>query len=114
MEQHFSDEILEGIARARLLAERKKSRLRVYAGDEVHPVLKSWENGFSVAGGGQKHLRGLVDLYDGSRHLSQCLIVRSKAEGDVTHYEFKRRTDVADHPAVDYEIADGKPIALLR
>ncbi len=114
MEQHFSPEIIAGLKRARLLAERKKSRLRVHAGEDIHPVLKAWDSGFSVADDGHTHLRGLVDLYDGSRHLSQCLIIRSVTEGDVMHYEYKRRTDVSDHPAVDYAVAADKPIALLR
>ncbi|MFQ5624606.1 MAG: hypothetical protein ACE5FS_14570 [Paracoccaceae bacterium] len=114
MEQHISPEILEGLRRARRLAERKKPRLRVHAGDEVYPVLSVWEDGFAVEIDRHTHLRGLVDLYDGGRHLSQCLIIQSEPDGDVMRYEYKRRTDVTDHPAVDYVIPDDKPVALLR
>jgi hypothetical protein len=31
-------------------------------------------------------------LYDGDEHLQQCLIVASKEESGVVHFEFKRRT----------------------
>tara|TARA_B100000886_G_scaffold59532_1_gene36819 strand:+ start:272 stop:469 length:198 start_codon:yes stop_codon:yes gene_type:complete len=36
--------------------------------------------------------RGLEDLYDGDRHLKNCLIVASKEENGLVHFDFKRKT----------------------
>ena len=38
-------------------------------------------------------IRGLVDLYDGDKHLKQCLIVASKEENGIVHFEYKRNTN---------------------
>ena len=37
--------------------------------------------------------QGLVDLYDGDKHLKQCLIVASKEENGIVHFEYKRNTN---------------------
>ena len=37
-------------------------------------------------------IRGLVDLYDGDKHLQQCLIVASTEENGIVHFEYKRKT----------------------
>lgn len=114
MEAYFSKEVMDGLRRADAVAERKKSRLRVHAGNEVFPVQRSWADGFAVDRSVVPDLRGLVDLYDGARHLSQCLIIGSEAEGDVMTYEFKRKTPHADSAPLDYERPDDAPVALLR
>ncbi len=114
MEAYYSKEVMDGLKRADALAQRKKSRLRVQAGDEIYRVLRSWDDGFAVEAGTVPELRGLVDLYDGGRHLSQCLIVHSDVDGDVRTYEFKRNTTAVDAPPIDYPRADDAPIALLR
>lgn len=114
MEAYFSKEIMDGIKRADALAQRKKSRLRVRVGDDVYSVLKSWDTGFAVDAESVPNLRGLVDLYDGGRHLSQCLIVRSETDGATRTYEFKRQTAAVEAPPIDYERPDDAPIALLR
>jgi len=75
MEAFISNEVLDGIKAARQKAERKKNRLRVHVGEDVYPVVKYWRTGFSVDLDTVPKLRGLVDLYDGGRHLSQCLII---------------------------------------
>jgi len=74
-------EVAEGLEAARKQALRKNSRLRVQAGTDIFTVLKYWDSGFSVDLQDAPQLRGLVDLYDGSRHLYQCLIVASEEEG---------------------------------
>lgn len=114
MEAYFSKEVMDGLRRADALAERKKSRLRVQAGDETYSVLRSWDNGFAVDAEQVPDLRGLVDLYDGARHLSQCLIIRSEIDGETRNYEFKRRTEAVDAAPLDYERPSDAPIALLR
>ncbi|MDB2459791.1 hypothetical protein N9W92_01045, partial [Planktomarina temperata] len=89
------------------------SRLRVQAGTEIFRVLKYWDSGFSVDLQDASQLRGLVDLYDGSRHLYQCLIVASEEEGGEMRYEFKRNTRAVDSAPLDFERDANKPVALI-
>ena len=114
MESFLSREVLEGVARARLGDLKKKNRLRLMTNGEAYPVLRLWEDGFSMDATHKAHLRGLVDIYDGGRHLSQCLIIHSEPDGSTMRYEFKRRTDTVEKPPVDFEINPNAPVALLR
>lgn len=114
MEAFFSNEVMDGIQAARKKAERQKNRLCVHVGEEVYPVVKYWESGFSVELDAVPKLRGLIDLYDGPRHLSQCLIIRANQDGGRMNYEFKRRTEATDKAPLDYERDNDAPIALLR
>jgi len=114
MDAHLSKEVLDGLNRARKAALRKKNRLRLHVDNEVYPVLSLKGNGFEMEADVAPHLRGLVDLYDGARHLAQCLIIHSEPEGDIMRYEFKRRTEVTDAPAKDFALDKNAPVALLR
>ena len=82
-------------------------------GDEQYPVLKLWKNGFALDAENAPHLRGLVDLYDGARHISQCLIVASSEEDGLMEYEFKRNTAASKDAARDFVEDDTRPAALL-
>ncbi len=113
MSEFLPKEVREGLEMARKRDLLKKSRLRVHIGDAVFPVLRLWENGFTLDAEEAPSLRGLVDLYDGARHLYQCLIVASQEEGGQMIYEFKRNTAVADRPALDYVRREDAPVALL-
>ena len=106
-------EVAEGLEAARKQALRKKSRLRVQAGTGIFRVLNYWDSGFSVDLQDAPQLRGLVDLYDGSRHLYQCLIVASEEEGGEMRYEFKRNTRAVDSAPLDFERDANKPVALI-
>ena len=106
-------EVAEGLEAARKQALRTKSRLWVQAGTEVFAVLKYLDSGFSVDLQDAPQLRGLVDLYDGSRHLYQCLIVASEEEGGEMRYEFKRNTLAVDSAPLDFERDANKPVALI-
>ena len=110
MEAVFSKEIQSGLDRARIEALKKSTRLRVIVENEVYPVLKMWKTGFSM-GADAPVLRGFVDLYDGSLHLFQCLIITSEDEDGERRFEFKRATAVANRPALDFEMPDDAPIA---
>lgn len=114
MSTYLPREVREGLELARKRDQRKKSRLRVRVGDEVFRVLKLGDTGFSLDLRNAPHLRGLVDLYDGSRHLYQCLIVASEAEGDEMRYEFKRSTEARDRPPLDFAREDDAPVALIE
>lgn len=113
MEAVFSKEIQEGLEAARQDALRKRSRLRLEANGALHPVLRMWKTGFAIPAEAAPPLRGLVDLFDGSVHLFQCLIVKAEEEGAEMRYEFKRATPVAHAAALDFERAEDAPLALI-
>ena len=113
MTTFLSKEVREGLEAARLASLRKASRLRVQVGDDIHPVLTLWKNGFSVEAAVAPHLRGLVDLYDGANHLYQCLIIASEAEAGEMRYEFKRLTQAHDQAPLDFYRDPEAPVAYL-
>ena len=113
MSEYLPKEVREGLELARKLALRNKSRMRVRVGDEVYPVLKFWPGGFALDADNAPHLRGLVDLYDGTRHLYQCLIVASEEELGEMKYEFKRSTAVVDRAPLDFAREENAPVALI-
>ena len=101
MSEFLPKEVREGLELARKRASRRRGRLNVRADDKCVPVLRCWESGFEAE---SSHvMRGLVDLYDGGRHLSQCLIVASREDTDERVYEFKRATPASDRVPLDYE-----------
>ena len=95
------------------LAERKSARYRIHANGQEFPVRRRWETGFSLSADSAPNLRGLVDLYDGARHVCQCLIVTSAEEAGERVFEYKRATAALDKAPLDFERAEDAPIALL-
>jgi hypothetical protein len=114
MSEYLPKDVREGLEAARKLRLREKSRMRVRAGDQTFTILRTWDKGFALDSSDASHLRGLVDLYDGARHLSRCLIVASVEEDGETVYEYKRSTAVADRAALDYSRDEAAPVALLE
>jgi hypothetical protein len=114
MLEFLPKEVREGLEAARKTALRRKSRLRVEVGNAVFPVLRFWDDGFALdADLSPAKLRGLVDVYDGSRHVFQCLIVASGIEGGELVCDFKRATAVTDRAALDFWRDENAPVALL-
>lgn len=113
MLEYLPKEVREGLEAARKKDLKKQSRLRIRVNEEVFPVLKFWETGFSIDAERAPKLRGLVDLYDGSRHLYQCLIVASEEEDGQMIYEFKRRAEASDHAPLDFARAEHAPVGLI-
>ena len=113
MSDFLPKEVREGLEAARKADKARKSRLRVHAGEDVFPVLRSWNGGFALDAEGAPHLRGLVDLYNGGVHLYQCLIVASGEENGEMIYEFKRNTAAVDKVPLDYYRDEAAPVALL-
>ncbi|MEL6914651.1 MAG: hypothetical protein AAFP13_09115 [Pseudomonadota bacterium] len=111
---YLSDEVRAVLDAARAKQAKRRSRLRVETGDTYFPVLRLWEGGFAVDREDALNLRGLVDLYDGPRHLYQALIVTSSETGGERHFEFKRNTSAADAAPLDYARETLQPIAFLR
>lgn len=117
MSEYMSDflpkDVLEGLELARKRDLKRRSRLRVRTEQGVYPILKLWDHGFTVARDSADNLRGLVDIYDGARHLYQALIVASHDDGFAMSFDFKRSTAATDRPALDYDQDVDAPIALL-
>ena len=114
MSTFLSPEVQAGLDAARKLALKKSNRLNVQAGDRTFKILRSWHNGFSLDADEAPHLRGLVDMFDGTKHLARCLIVASADEGDEIEFEFKRTTEAADRQPLDFYRRPDAPVALLR
>lgn len=114
MNEYLPKDVAEGLELARKQKLRKKSRLKVKAGDQSFIILRYWDQGFALDAEDAPHLRGLVDVYDGARHMSQCLIVASEEEGGEMVYEFKRATPHSEAAPLDYEIAENAPVARIE
>jgi hypothetical protein len=97
--------VREGLEAARKRDLKRKSRLRVQVGDAVFPVLRFWDNGFALdADFSPGKLRGLVDVYDGSRHvIDNCELV----------CDFKRATAVSDRAPLDFWRDENAPVGYL-
>ncbi len=113
MLEFLPKEIREGLDAARLKDSKRKSRLRVQVGEAVFPVLRFWHDGFALEATLTPHLRGLVDVYDGARHIFQCLIVASTEENGELVCEFKRSTAVLDKAPLDYWRDESLPVGFL-
>ena len=113
MLEFLSQDVVEGLAAARRNAERRKSRLRIQVGEAVFPVLRFWQDGFVLDGTLTPHLRGLVDIYEGDRHVFQCLIVASSTDGKEITCDFKRLTPVADKAPLDFWLDPTLPVGFL-
>lgn len=99
---------------ARVRKLKQSSKLRIETKDGYFRVLRLWDTGFSVASEDAPHLRGFVDLYEGSLHLFQCLIIASEEEGGEMRYEFKRMTAVARTPPKDFVAEMDTPAGLIE
>ena len=113
MEMSLPKDIQAGLDAARVESLRKASKLRVDVNGTQYPVLRFWKTGFAMDIEIAPKLRGLVDMYDGSIHLFQCLIVAAEEEGGEMQFEFKRATKVAQKPALDFVRAADAPVALI-
>ncbi|MFY9210190.1 MAG: hypothetical protein WAO69_03595 [Aestuariivita sp.] len=106
-------EVQQDLDTARIAALRKTSRLRVDSDAMTFPVLRMWQGGFAVEAALAPSLRGHVDLYDGARHLAQCLIIASEEEAGEMRYEFKWSTEAHETAPLDFYRAPDAPVALL-
>ena len=113
MLEFLPKEVREGLEAARKRDRLRKSRLRVQVGEAVFPILRFWDGGFALDADRAPKLRGLVDIYDGARHIFQCLIVASVEDNGEVVCEFKRSTTVEDGPALDFWRDENAPVAYL-
>lgn len=113
MLEFLPKEIRDGLETARRREFSRKNRLRVQVGEAVFPITRFWHDGFALDAALAPHLRGLVDVYDGARHIFQCLIVASSQDGNDLICEFKRSTPVTDRAPLDYWRDENAPVAYL-
>jgi hypothetical protein len=98
---------------AQTKAAAKKSRFRVEVNGQSYRIERMTGSGFALDIEDAPKLRGLVDIYDGGRHVSQCLIVAAAQNGEQMVYDFKRNTAASDGAPLDFERLENAPIALL-
>lgn len=110
---YMPKEVRDGLEAARKRGTKDRSRLRIKVGGESFTILRYWDTGFAVDAGTIPSLRGRADLYDGSRHVAQCLIVASAEEAGETVYEFKRSTKPLEGPPADFVRDDTAPAGYL-
>ena len=114
MDMHLPQDVQAGLDAARRKAEARSNRLRVEVADKSYRVLRAWPGGFAVDADDGAHLRGLVDLYDGSRHLSRGLIVAAAEEGGERIFDYKRMTDATGDQPADFARDGDAPAGLLE
>ncbi len=112
MLEHMPEELREGM-RLKLQRQARRSRLRVQIGEAVFPVIGLTDSTLSFDAEKAPRLRGLVDVFDGARHILQALIVANRIEGGLMICEFKRSTLVSERPALDYARDPEAPAGLL-
>ena len=113
MLESLPQSIRDELHAAQTKAVQKRHRLRVEAGGQSYRVLRLTSEGFVLDADDAPKLRGLVDLYDGSRHLSQCLIMAAQENDGEMVYDFKRSTAAGDGAPLDFARPEDAPIALL-
>lgn len=113
MFEFLPEDVRRGLEAAQRKARRRASRLSVQVGATVVPILSMGAQGFSVEAVRSPALRGLVDIYDGPRHLSQALIIAVREEGGEMHYEYKSERVVSPGPARDYAEERERPAGYL-
>ena len=110
---YLPQDLQDNLDAARVAGLKKMSRLKVRTDETVVKVLRSWKTGFAVDLADAAHLRGLVDMYDGERHLFTCLIVAAEAEGGEMQFEYKRSTAAKDSAPLDFHRETPAPLAYL-
>ena len=113
MMEYLPKELVDGFDEARKRSQLRKSRLRVQVGAQLVPILRFWKDGFALDSAMTTRLRGLVDVFDGAKHVFQCLIVASRVENGNLICDFKRATRVEDKAALDYLKDAGAPVGYL-
>ena len=113
MSEFLPKEVRAGMELARKQAQRSSSRLKLRVGNQSFTILRLWDEGFALDDEADAPQRGFADIYEGSRHLTQCLIVASGDEPGERHFEFKRATAAHDSAPRDYAPEEPEPAGLL-
>ena len=112
MSTFLSKDILAGLEAAQKTDSKRQNRFRIEFNKKHYPVIRLTKSGFCVEAKKAPMIRGLVDLYDRDKHLKQCLIVASKEENGIVHFDFKRNTTTQTSAPKDF-FQENKVVALL-
>ena len=112
MLEFLPKELREGLDLA-VVRKARRSRLRVQLGEAVFPVLHLTTEVIVLDADRTPRLRGLVDVFDGARHILQGLIVASRVENGRLVCEFKRATVVSETAPLDFWRDENAPVAYL-
>ncbi len=113
MTTFVSHDVQAGLDAARRAERPHPGHLRVKVDGQTYPVLRAWATGFAMPAKDAPHLRGLVDLYDGARHVSRCLVVASEEQAGERRYDLKLVNHTGDTPPADFARPDDAPVALI-
>lgn len=89
------------MAGAELRAQARPG-LVLEAGTRRFPIFKLSADSCLIMAPDSATLRGYADIYEGDRHLAQCLILLAAPEGEFLRCSFKRRTAFRLDPPQDY------------
>lgn len=81
-------------SRAPKSSPARARKLSVEVGGVHYPVSRRWATGFVTTAADVPILKGLVDLYDGSQFLHQCLITGREGIDGQQVYTFKRAAGI--------------------
>ncbi|HET9069803.1 MAG TPA: hypothetical protein VFN28_14250 [Amaricoccus sp.] len=83
-------------------AGRHGRELVLECGARRFPVVAMGSDGCLIDGHDGFVPRGFADIFDGERHVAQCLIVLVAPEGPYLRCTFKRRTEARPGPPRDF------------
>lgn len=107
-------DVSDGLDAARVRQRKARSRRSVRVGDKTFVILRHWDRGFALDRAEAPPLRGLVDVYEGERHLCQALVMRSRDDAGERVFEVKYETPVSSQaPLADFVREDDAPVGLL-
>ncbi len=107
-------DVLKGLQAARRASIKRNNKLCVHDGDDVYRIRRFWEDGLSLDIEHGTKLRGRVEIYDGARHLYQCLITNSREDGEEAIFDLKWVHPVSATAPVDFVRPDDAPVALIE
>lgn len=113
MNDFLPEAVRKGLEDARKAALKLNSKLCVHDGDDVYRIVRMWGDGFALESGVADKLRGRIEVFDGPRHLYQCLVINSETVGNEQVFEFKWIHPVSDHPPLDFVREGFTPAALI-
>jgi len=113
MIDHLPEDVRLGLENARKASLRRNDRLCIHDGDDIYRIVRFWNDGVSIAGKHSDKLRGRVEIYDGARHVYQCLIENGRTENGECVFDFKWLHPVHEQPASDFVRPDALPAGLI-
>lgn len=83
-------------------SDRRARQLVMESGSRRFAIVALGADSCLIEASGDWMPRGFVDIFDGERHLAQCLIVLAAPEGPHLRCSFKRRTVPRLDPPRDF------------